>query len=388
MKNNNLSASRRGEGGFTLIELSIVVMIVGLTMSAFGAAFLQYLQSAREKAVQQKIEGIESALGRFQAMNGRYPCPARLNAAPDTANFGVEVGANCSTASATSATPRASGTGGRMVRMGAVPVRTLNLPDDYATDPWSMRILYSVTEVLASPGTFAQNMGAISIVDSADNSVITPPGSGHYAIFSVGPDSLGTYTAQGTAGPACITARLDGENCNSTYATLRATSLYSTATDNNHFDDYITYAGARALDGGVPPGAVMAFNLNACPNGWAAYAPAVGRAVVGMGTLTESYTPSDRAPWSATANYALGDTGGFMTWRLNINEMPRHNHAVPMIHGLFPGLGGVLGLVPSPMPVFSQSAVTSVGKTTFDTGDDAPHQNMPPYVALLYCQKL
>lgn len=388
MKNNQDTARQRREGGFTLIELSIVVMIVGLTMSAFGAAFVQYLQSAREKAVQQKIEDIESALGRFQAINGRYPCPARLNAQPDTSMFGVEVSANCSSASSSpSTTIRASGTGGRMVRIGAVPVRTLNLPDDYATDPWAMRILYGVTEMLTSPGTFAQNMGAYSIVDSAGNSVITPPGSGHYAIISVGPDSLGTFTAQGAAGPACITARLDGENCNHD-ATLRATVLYSTATGNTHYDDYMTYAGARALDGGVPQGAVMAFNLNACPNGWAAYAPAVGRAVIGTGTLTETYTPSDRAPWTESRNYTLAQTGGFMTWRLNINEMPRHNHAVPMVAGSFASLLGVVGLIPSPIPVFTGSATTAVGRTTFDTGDDSPHQNMPPYVALLYCQKI
>lgn len=386
MKNNILPHRRRAQAGFTLIELSIVVLIVGLMLSAFGAAFVQYMQTAREKAVQQKIEDIETALGRFLALNGRYPCPARMIAPPDSASFGVEVNTNCG-AGAIGGTFRATGTDGRMVRIGAVPTRTLNLPDDYALDSWSMRILYGVTEVLASPGTFAQNRGAFSIVDSNGNSVITPPGSGHYAVISVGPDAMGSYTAQGAAGPACVAARLDGENCDND-ATLRATVLYSAATGNTHFDDYITYAGARALDGGVPPGAVMPFNLNACPNGWAAYAPAVGRAVVGTGRLDETYAPADRVPWSASANYGLGDTGGFMTWRLNQNEMPRHNHAVPMVAGSFASLLGVLGLIPSPIPVFTGSATTASGRSTFDAGDDAPHQNMPPYVALLYCQKL
>lgn len=387
MKNNTASSDRRRQAGFTLIELSIVVMIVGLTMSAFGAAFLQYLQNAREKAVQQKIEDIETALGRFLAINGRYPCPAQVNAQPDTSMFGVEVSGNCALNGNISGTTYSTGTGGRIVRMGAVPVRTLNLPDDYAIDPWSMRILYGVTGVLANSSTFAQNMGAYSIVDSAGNSVITPAGSGHYAIISVGPDNMGTYTTRGASGPACVTARLDGENCDND-AVLRATVLYSTATGNTHFDDYITYAGAMALDGGVPPGAVMAFNLNACPNGWAAYTPAVGRAVIGTGTLTETYAPADHTPWTFSQTYALADLGGYASWRLNVNEMPRHNHQVPMMTGSFPSLSGVAGLIPSPIPVFTGSATTGVGKTTFDTGGDGTHPNMPPYVALLYCQKL
>ena len=386
MKIHKPQTQRAGESGFTLIELTIVVLIVGITMASFGAAFLQYLQHAREKAAIQKIEEIETALGRFLAINGRYPCPARRISPPDNSSFGVEASANCA-GGTIGGTSRASGTGGRMVRIGAVPVRTLNLPDEYATDPWAMRIIYGVTETLTTAAGFAQNMGAIDIQDSAGNSVVTPAGSAHFVVLSTGPDMLGTYTMQGTAGPGCMFSRFDGENCDND-AIFRATVLYSTADGNTHFDDYITYAGARAMDSGVPSGAVLPFNLNACPNGWAPFANAVGRTVVGTGTINETYTLPDRTPWNETRTYNLGQTGGYITWRLNEQELAKHRHAVPMNTGSFASLLGVLGLVPSPIPAFTASSTLDSGRVTLDAGGDRPHENMQPYVALLYCQKL
>lgn len=376
----------QNQAGFTLIELSIVIIILSVTLAAFGAAFLQYLATAREKAVQSRVETVEEALGKFLALNGRYPCAASLTDAPDTANFGREIATNCTTAGNVGGTFQTGGTAGRRVRIGGVPSRTLNLPDEYATDTYGMRLGYAVTEVLASPGTFQQDEGAISIIDSATpgNSVVTPAGSAHYVVYSHGPDTAGAYTVQGVAGMGCNNAALDGENCDNN-SIFRATALYSTSGTATQYDDYIRYIGAQSLDDDMPSGAVVPFNLAVCPPGWAAFADGVGRTIMGAGDYTETYTLADRAPWTAANNYALGQRGGYMTWRQIANEMPVHNHGIRMSNYDFY------------MPSFAwfydfrlsgEYGGSDTSRVTADAGGDAPMENRPPYVALLYCQKL
>jgi prepilin-type N-terminal cleavage/methylation domain-containing protein len=380
--------NRASEAGFTLIELSIVLIILSVTLAAFGSAFMQYLKNAREDAVKTRIEAVETGLTRFLALNGRYPCPAALDAAPDTATYGVEVSANCSTAATGTGTFLSAGTAGRRVRVGAVPVRTLNLPDEYAGDAWANRIMYAVTEVQASPGTFQQGDGAIAVVDTANNSVITPAGSAHYVVFSVGPDSLGSYTIQGVAGTPCNTAALDGENCDLD-ATFRATVLYSNSGTATQYDDFIRYIGAQSLDDDIPTGAVIPFNLATCPPGWAAYADGVGRTIVGAGNYAENYNPGGRAPWNVTQNYTLGTRGGFMTWRQNENEIATHDHEIPMNgYQIVTPLIGFYDPIRLSSEYTATTTASRIGRNTFEAGLSEPMQNMQPYVALLYCQKL
>ena len=114
------------------------------------------------------------------------------------------------------------------------------------------------------------------------------------------------------------------------------------------------------LPAAIPPGAVMAFNLASCPSGWSAYTAGVNRMIVGSGS-----------------SYSLGATGGAATHVLTVNEMPAHTHGLAYAWVV---------------PGGSSSAAGSAGPTkdhdiTSSVGGGQPHNNMPPYVALLYCQK-
>lgn len=137
----------------------------------------------------------------------------------------------------------------------------------------------------------------------------------------------------------------------------------------------------------VPAGAVMAFDLDACPAGWAAYAPARGRAVVGVDTgLTRG---------TAVGSNSVG---------LSVDNMPAHNHdgttgvgnAAPyrLVYGAgsnrasnhVNGWDGAPGYVDYndanwPLAIHTHNFVTStVGKgTAFD--------NRQASVPLLYCRK-
>lgn len=117
----------------------------------------------------------------------------------------------------------------------------------------------------------------------------------------------------------------------------------------------------------TPRGAVMAFNLDSCPVGWDEFAAAKGRVIVGAGT-------SDGL---STRN--LGDRGGSETHKLTAAEMPGHTHN----HYTMSSTTDRHRCGGDCRDNFSDRHVE---KTTA-TGGGAPHNNMPPFHTLLYCER-
>ena len=64
---------RRGEDGFTLVEMLVVITIIGLIMALVGPRVLNYLSESKAKTAQIQIESFSSALDLFYLDNGRYP---------------------------------------------------------------------------------------------------------------------------------------------------------------------------------------------------------------------------------------------------------------------------------------------------------------------------
>lgn len=114
----------------------------------------------------------------------------------------------------------------------------------------------------------------------------------------------------------------------------------------------------------VPSGAVMAFDLAACPAGWTAFLPAAGRNVVGVGAGA-GLTPR-----------TLGQTGGEESHAMSVSEMPSHAHGI-QFNRHFAADGG--------NGDFGPGGGASYG--TDATGGSQPFNVMDPYVALLYCKK-
>lgn len=116
------------------------------------------------------------------------------------------------------------------------------------------------------------------------------------------------------------------------------------------------YQAKLALQVAVPKGAVMAFRLNECPDGWVPLQIAMGRVIVGVDPGNE--------------RFKLGSTGG----RLDIPTDGSHNHAVTGGRNQF---GGRFG-----------NDNTDDDWTTVDNGaHNHGGDNMPPYLSLLYCEK-
>ena len=69
----NKLAARRGEAGFTLVEMLVVITIIGLIMGLVGPRVLNYLSESKLKTARIQIQEFSAALDLYSLDNGRYP---------------------------------------------------------------------------------------------------------------------------------------------------------------------------------------------------------------------------------------------------------------------------------------------------------------------------
>ncbi|MEQ1697433.1 MAG: type II secretion system major pseudopilin GspG [Hyphomicrobiaceae bacterium] len=67
---------RRREGGFTLLELLVVLGIIALLATVAAPQVLQYLGKARTETAKAQIAAISTALELYALDNGGFPAPA------------------------------------------------------------------------------------------------------------------------------------------------------------------------------------------------------------------------------------------------------------------------------------------------------------------------
>jgi prepilin-type N-terminal cleavage/methylation domain-containing protein len=63
------------QAGFSLVEISIVLVIVGLLLGSIMNGLMAYFQSSRISMTKKALDGAELAIIGFVATNGRFPCP-------------------------------------------------------------------------------------------------------------------------------------------------------------------------------------------------------------------------------------------------------------------------------------------------------------------------
>ncbi|MHB8138570.1 MAG: type II secretion system major pseudopilin GspG [Smithellaceae bacterium] len=71
MKNHRVT--RDGEAGFTLIELMVVIVILGLLAGIILPRFMGESDKAKQQTARVQIAGIETALKIYKLDNGSYP---------------------------------------------------------------------------------------------------------------------------------------------------------------------------------------------------------------------------------------------------------------------------------------------------------------------------
>ncbi len=128
----------------------------------------------------------------------------------------------------------------------------------------------------------------------------------------------------------------------------------------------------------VPSGAVMGFSLSSgCPKGWQLFTPSVGRMIVGAGTVEDNRDINDKLLTSRK----LLESGGAET----LDQVPRHSHSFTYQEG------STKKIWYNRTDSGREKKLLANFKKTIKTkaaGKTIPDNNMPPFVALYYCQKM
>lgn len=124
----------RPHGGFTLVELAIVLLVVGLVLGGLIVPLAKQAQSRRISETEAVLREIKESLFGFAIGNGRLPCPATV------ATNGLENRRNDAIANGPVDAPIEGCRGG--VYSGFVPWATLGVPE---VDAWGNRFFYRVT---------------------------------------------------------------------------------------------------------------------------------------------------------------------------------------------------------------------------------------------------
>lgn len=174
-----MSFRRARTGGFTLIEMAIVLVVVGLIITGAFAALSPILANTKVTETRATMSKIEAALQVYAIRFSCLPCPAADNSADGVAQF-VGLASGCGTSCT--------------ANFGAVPWQTLGMSRGDIGDAYNNRIRYHVTPALIAAngmnrsGTNYAPLGAITVRER-DNAgalvVVTTEAA--YVLVSHGP---------------------------------------------------------------------------------------------------------------------------------------------------------------------------------------------------------
>jgi len=200
--------------GFSLVELSIVLLIMGLVLGGLAMPLAVQRENARIQDEKSQLQSIMTAIEGFALVNGFLPCPAT----PASNGYSASSGGACTE------------------QHGFVPATTLDIggarnEDNFLLSPWGAPIRYSVT------ASDVDGDGVWDFTSPGEMQAITMP--------ALLPDIVVCSTAAGSSATACGSA-------GTTLADRSPLVIYSLGQDWNSFSsaDQVENVGAN-LGGGA-----------------------------------------------------------------------------------------------------------------------------------------
>ena len=195
--------SKNRKTAFSLIELSIVLVVTAIIIAGVLSASTASINNAKIKTTNERIKVIYKALGNFVLTNYRLPCPAALNIAKDVAAYGnpVSSAGNCSGVGVYKSSTQSS------VIYGMIPISALGLPQDLAEDGFGNKLIYIVNNNYTAadyPGTSPTTFFSSFSESDISNIRILQVSSGNvidgnaFAIISLGQNKYGAFNSTGT----------------------------------------------------------------------------------------------------------------------------------------------------------------------------------------------
>ncbi|MDD3021326.1 MAG: type II secretion system protein [Alphaproteobacteria bacterium] len=268
--------------GFTLIELSVVLIIVGLLVAPLLSLYNVKKIDEQIEITKQNINVAGSAVAGFDVI--RLPCPSDRSLPPEDPDYGFEqcnlaTIPNCTTGTEgickTSGSWNADGSGGAdSIVIGGVPYRYMgvdefgnpavmfvpNMQSNNTLDGWNNKLTYAVSANLMDPlRTSTKNdfkLGVIAAIDEngnptagigtydldnldADNNLETGrDGDAQFVVLSHGKTARGAFNLSGQQTFPCPAATVvESDNCDNDFTFVQGLGSYEGA-GNGFLDDY------------------------------------------------------------------------------------------------------------------------------------------------------
>lgn len=199
--------------GFTLVEMAIVLLIVGLLLGGLLPTISSQVEQRRVNETRRLMDEIQQALVGYAVIYKRLPCPAQPTIATGSANAGVM---DCT------------------ITNGVVPWATLGISE---TDAWGRRFTYTVTNSFSTTDILLTSAGGITIKSSVGGTNVA---TGIPVVFvSHGTNGAGAYTSDGNQIPTSADAD-EAENAN-------ANTTFVNRDFGPTYDDLVTWVSPNTL---------------------------------------------------------------------------------------------------------------------------------------------
>lgn len=224
--------------GFSLLELSISLVIIGLVT----ASFLGYMRISQQKQVmtttQNSLKSVNEAVEVYLEWNKKLPCPAPLSAAQDDPKKGHAL--DCEAilqggvfTSKDYVLTHAKDDDSRHIIIGRVPYNDLNIPYKDTLDGWGRDMFFAMSLSLTDVREYSQQGGVIEVIDQFDKEVTKADSKAQYLIWSAAANNTGTLTdnCHLNKGP-------EAENCDEDGTFRTMPRSYGSV----YFDDILSYS--------------------------------------------------------------------------------------------------------------------------------------------------
>lgn len=230
---------RSKRSGFTLVEMAMVLLIVGLLLGGLLPTISGQVERQRTSETEKQLNEIKDTLIGYAIINGRLPCPAS-----STSN-GIEApsGGTCTT---------------NLTNNAYLPAVTLGLSgtdsSGFIEDGWGNPIRYAVTTGGGSAFTTSISGIGISSIGTTSNLIVCSTASSSNTYCSVSNSKLtenavAVIYSTGKNGASSGTGTDEAENPNTNSADTDRVFVSHTpsATTGNEFDDLMIWISPNVL---------------------------------------------------------------------------------------------------------------------------------------------
>lgn len=215
MTGSHRPAVEKCNSGFTLVEMAIVLMIVGLLLGGMLVPLSAQMDQRNASDTQKTLSEIKEAIIGYAIVNGRLPCPAQATFATGNTNAGM---VDCT------------------LTTGVIPWATLGTSE---TDAWGRRFTYAVSSTFSTATFMLSSNGTLSVKNNAGGNNVAS--SIPAVIISHGKNGAGAYTSQGNQLPR-------GSNTDELENSDGSLNLnYVSHTPTPTFDDLVVWVSPNIL---------------------------------------------------------------------------------------------------------------------------------------------